>query len=111
MRIFLMRVLNLGLYLSLCALAGTGLLLSFRLPPGSRGGRGLQVLGMNRHDWGDIHFWIGMAFLTLILIHLAQNWKWLRMVAARQKVWPLALGLGVGLTIIAGFLLLPVTGR
>jgi len=54
-RTFLPRLLNALLWLVFCAMAGTGLLLAFRLPSGSRGGRGLSALGMARHEWGDWH--------------------------------------------------------
>ena len=37
------RVLNLLLYIAFCAMVGTGLLMAYRLPPGSRGGSGLTV--------------------------------------------------------------------
>ena len=37
------RVLNLALFLGLSLMTGTGLLLSYRFPPGSRGGTGPHV--------------------------------------------------------------------
>ncbi len=39
MKNLLTRASNLLLWLAFCALAGTGLLMAFRLPPGSRGER------------------------------------------------------------------------
>lgn len=103
------RVLNLLLYLSFCFLMGTGFLMAFRLVPGSRGGQGLQVLGWNRHQWGDLHTWVSYGFVALVVIHLIINWAWLTKVAARGHLWRLLLGLAVGLALILGFLLLPMT--
>ena len=43
-------VIDLISLLVLLALAATGLLLKYVLPPGSRGGRGLRLWGMDRHE-------------------------------------------------------------
>ena len=111
MKMLLRRALNLLLYLSFCLLTGTGLLMAFRLVPGSRGGRGLEVLGWGRHDWGDLHAWVSYAFVGLVFVHLWINWAWLTKVAARGHLWRVLIGLALGLAIIAAFLLLPVKQR
>ncbi|NJK91700.1 MAG: DUF4405 domain-containing protein [Blastochloris sp.] len=102
------RVLNLLLWLAFCLMTGTGLLLSLRLPPGSRGGHGAQVLGMSRHEWGDLHTWISYGFMALILLHLMMHRLWLWQMAARRRLWPLLLGLLAGLILSLSLLLLPV---
>jgi len=102
------RILNALLWLVFCAMAGTGLLLAFRLPPGSRGGQGLSAWGLSRHEWGDFHAWLSYAFLALILTHLALHWRWLWQVAARKKRWPLLLGFGAGLALLVVLALQPV---
>lgn len=108
-RTLLPRILNALLWLVFCAMAGTGLLLAFRLPPGSRGGRGLSAWGMSRHEWGDWHTWLSYAFLALILVHLVLHWRWFWQVASRKKAWPLMLGFGTGLLLLAVLALQPVT--
>lgn len=105
------RVLNLLLWLTFCAMAGTGLLLVFRLPPGSRGGRGLSVLGLTRHEWGDIHTWLSYGFIALILLHLAVHWRWLWQFASRKRTWPMTLGVGAGLALVVILVCLPVQTR
>jgi hypothetical protein len=102
------RALNLMLWLNVCALTGTGMLLAWRLPPGSRGGRGLSALGLDRHGWGDIHMWLGYAFGALILVHLAVHWRWLWQFASRRRAWPMLAGLGLGLLLVVALILLPV---
>ncbi len=102
------RVLNLGLWLTFCAMTGTGLLLAFRLPPGSRGGQGLFALGMNRHDWGDIHTWLSYGFMALVILHLAVHWRWLWQFASRKRAWPMLAGVGVGLILLFVLLFQPV---
>lgn len=111
MKTVLRRILNLLLYLSFCVMIGSGLLLAYRLLPGSRGGQGLTLLGWGRHDWGDLHTWVSYVFIALTILHLVINWKWLVKVASQDHVWRLLAGLLVGLGIIAAFLLLPIEHR
>jgi hypothetical protein len=80
-------------------MAGTGLLLAWRLPPGSRGGRGLSAMGWGRHDWGEIHTIVGYVFLTFVVLHVALHWRWLWQFAARKRPWSLFLGVGAGLVL------------
>jgi membrane associated rhomboid family serine protease len=107
-RKLLPRLLNALLWLVFCAMGGTGLLLAFRLPPGSRGGRGLSAWGLSRHEWGDWHTWLSYAFLALIFAHLALHWRWFWQVAARKKRWPLLPGFGAGLALLLALALQPV---
>lgn len=81
------------------------MLLRFRLPHGS--GQRLEVLGLNRHEWGTVHFWLGAAFLAGIVLHLVLNWEWLVKIAAGRKRLPLVLGLGLGLLLVLLPLLAP----
>jgi hypothetical protein len=110
-RTLLPRLLNLLLWLGFCALAGTGLLLAWRLPPASRGGRGLEILGFGRHDWGDFHTWIAYFFIAMIAVHLLLHWRWLWQVASRKRPWPVLAGLGLGIALVVAFLLAPVHKR
>ena len=102
------RFANLSLWLLLCAMGGTGLLLGYRLPPGSRGGHGLSVVGMSRHEWGGLHQWLSVAFLALVVVHMALHWRWFWQIASRKRPWPLIAGLIAGVVLAAGILLLPV---
>lgn len=60
----------------LLALACTGLIMAFVLPPGSGGRGGLALWGMGRHDWGDVHFVLALALIGLLLVHLPLHWSW-----------------------------------
>ena len=105
------RILNLLLYLAFCAMVGTGLLMAYRLPPGSRAGSGLTVLGMDRHEWGDIHLWISYIVIAAVIAHLGMNWTWLKKIAASMKPLRLLGGLLVGIAMIVVLILLPVNNR
>jgi amino acid transporter len=56
-------------------LIATGVLMKYVLPPGS--GRGATVLMLDRHGWGDIHFWIAVVMVGLIIIHLLLHSRWI----------------------------------
>jgi hypothetical protein len=60
---------------SLVALTG---LLLWLAPEGYRAGRQLLLLGLTKNEWGDIHFWIAVAVLTVTVVHIIIDWKALR---------------------------------
>jgi hypothetical protein len=60
--------------LTMLAMIATGILIRFTLPPGS--GRISGVWGLTRHQWGDLHFWLALAIVAIIVLHLALHWAW-----------------------------------
>lgn len=101
------RVLNLMLLFAGAVLLGTGWLMDHRLPRG-RGGHGLSLLGLGRHDWGEIHAWIGYGVCGLVVVHLALHSAWLQRIAARHRHWPLWLGFGTATALLVLFFFLPI---
>jgi hypothetical protein len=77
-------------FVNLLLLAATGTIMRWVLPPGSGGGQGYGfrggrgpgevklLLGLGRHDWGDIHFVLALLFLFLMLVHLYLHWTWIK---------------------------------
>jgi len=62
-------------------LAATGLIMHFVLPPGSGGGPGghrvaITIWGLSRHQWGEIHFYIAVALLIVLSLHMFLHWRW-----------------------------------
>ncbi len=109
MKTWLSRILNLALWLVGSVLASTGLILAFRLPPGSRGGRGLSLADWDRHGWGDLHTWLSYAAVALVFAHLLIHSRWLWVVACQRR-WPrLVAGLLLGFALPAAALLWPVS--
>jgi hypothetical protein len=98
----------------------TGLLIAFVLPPRSRTD---TVWSLDRHDWGDVHFWIAMVMLGLAALHVAMNWGWVCSVSVkllgREGRGPLgwrkhvagAVTVGVLVVIVLGFLWLAELGK
>jgi len=63
-------------------MAATGYILRFPLPPGSN--KYLTLWGLSRHQWGDVHFWISLAMLGVILLHVGLHWQWI-VVSVKRK--------------------------
>lgn len=60
-------------FLLILTLACTGLIMEFVLPPGSGGD---ALWGLDRHRWGDIHFWVAVGMVAALILHLALHWSW-----------------------------------
>jgi hypothetical protein len=87
-------VIDLLAFLVLLGLGFTGFIMKYVLPPGSGGryGRGFrggrvemeqaerirQLWSLGRHDWGDIHFYLAVAFAVLMIIHIILHWTWIK---------------------------------
>lgn len=85
-----MKKPSLNLIVGMAAFAGfvllttTGVLMRYVLPPGS--GRFTKVFGLDRHGWGDIHYWIAVVFFAILALHLVLHWKWIVSVVKGRKV-------------------------
>ncbi|MHC4739461.1 MAG: DUF4405 domain-containing protein [Planctomycetota bacterium] len=33
---------------------------------------------MGRHDWGNIHFYLAVLFVTLMTVHIILHWAWIK---------------------------------
>jgi hypothetical protein len=67
-------VVDLLSFIALLATGATGLLLKFVLPP--RSGR-LSLWDWSRHDWGNLHLYLAIGLLALLLAHVTLHWHWL----------------------------------
>jgi len=65
----------------LVAIAGIGLLIKYVLVPGYQRweiyGRNVSLFlwRLDRHQWGTIHFIIGLVFLSLLVLHIVLHWS------------------------------------
>ncbi len=101
-------VTDVGMFVAMCFITGTGLLIHYRLVPGFMGGHGLSLLGLSRHEWGAYHLWAAYLLLFLVLVHMIINFAFIKNVIAAKRTWIVAaLGL-IGAAVIAAFLLLPI---
>ena len=74
-------VIDALMFLCLMAMAGLGFLMKYIMPPGrvlwEKYGSNPELtwLGWDRHDWGDIHLYLALAFLTLLVLHTILHWS------------------------------------
>ncbi len=96
-------------------LVATGLLARYALPPGSGSLHGMGggpsagerpitlIWGLTRHEWGDLHFYVAVALMGVLALHLFQHWRWIAArvqgQSGRGSGWRAALGI-VGLVAI-----------
>jgi hypothetical protein len=64
--------------------AASGFILWLAVPgsEGYRGGRGAVLGGQGtflweRHTWINLHDWLAVALLVMVVIHLILHWKWI----------------------------------
>ena len=69
------------LLLCLAAITGIGFLMKYVLVPGYMRreiyGRNVELFfwGMDRHQWGTVHFIIGIVFFALVVLHIVLHWQ------------------------------------
>lgn len=104
----LRKVVDVLMYLSMSFLVGTGLLIQYRLVPGSRGGHGLTLFGMDRHEWGAYHLWVGIALIALVTVHVFLNFAFVRNVIASRRASVLAVLAVLGAAVTLFFVFVPI---
>ena len=68
-------IIDLAAIVLFLGMIATGYLLRFPLPPGTN--KTHSLWGFTRHQWGDIHFWISLGLLVVMVIHLVLHWNWI----------------------------------
>lgn len=82
-------------FIAFALLTATGILTRYVLPPGS--GRFTTIWGLDRHGWGHIHFWIAVALLAVLALHLVLHWRWIQCMIRGQHSDASGARLGLGL--------------
>lgn len=80
-RTFTNLCLDVASFLVMLALTATGGVMCFVLPPGT--GHSRVIWGLGRHDIGVVHFYLGIAALVLLGVHVALHWDWIGCAVAR----------------------------
>jgi len=74
-------VIDIFLFVWMMAMTGVGFLLKYVLVPGFKRnelyGRGRELFfwGMDRHQWGSIHFALALLFSALLVLHIILHWN------------------------------------
>jgi hypothetical protein len=65
------------LFVCLVGMVFIGILLGFVLQEGPVSAGGSKYfLGIHRHQWGNIHAYLSIAFVILMVVHLTLSWNW-----------------------------------
>lgn len=108
-----MKKLHFNFIIDSAAFAGfvmlttTGVLMRYILPPGS--GHYATIWGMDRHQWGAIHFWISVIFLLTLALHLLLHWRWIVSVVRGRPREGSGFRIGLGFVGILAVLALAVS--
>ncbi|MCD4728422.1 MAG: DUF4405 domain-containing protein, partial [Pirellulales bacterium] len=78
----LRKYTDIVMFLAMCFLVGTGLMIHYRLLPGYRGGHGLTILGLSRHEWGFYHLWSAYLLIAMVVVHVVLNFAFVKNVVA-----------------------------
>lgn len=96
------------LFICITGIVFIGFLLGLIIPKSSSVSESAKYfLGLHRHDWGDIHFYLSIAFTSLVIIHLILSWKWIKGKAKHifKKTWPTFLTLTIALALVTPLLI------
>lgn len=96
-------------FATLIAMVSTGFVMRYVLPPGSGRligeGTGYAAAqkpitllwGLTRQEWGSVHFWVSMALMAVLAIHLFLHWRWIVSVIRNQPKEHSGVRFGVGM--------------
>ncbi len=95
-------VIDALMFLCMAAIAGMGFLMKYVLLPGREStikyGRRVELsfFGLDRHEWGAIHLYLGFLLLSLLVLHIVLHWQMIpglfaRLVARSRQRWRIAL--------------------
>ena len=99
------RGTNLAMLWTGALLAGSGLVLKFRLGPDQP--RAQSLWGMAWQSWALLHLCLGLSMLALLSLHLWRHRHWFWAVLCRQRRPALLLVLLIALLLLLGPLLSP----
>jgi len=67
------------LFVCLIGMAFIGVLLGLVISEGPVSSGGSKYfLGLHRHQWGNIHAYLSIAFVVLMIVHIVLSWKWIK---------------------------------
>jgi len=95
------------LFLCIVGIVVIGFLMGLVIPKGPAAAESAKYfLGLHRHQWGNIHFCLSIAFTVLVIIHLILSWKWIKGKARQifKGRWDTALILTAIVSILVLFL-------
>jgi len=67
------------LFICFIGIAIVGFLMGLVIPRGPQASKEAKYfLSLYRHQWGNIHFYLCISFVVLLIIHLILSWRWIK---------------------------------
>ena len=82
------------LFLSIVGITVLGFLMGLVIPKGPAAPESAKYfLGLHRHQWSNIHFYLSIVFVVFVLIHILLSWNWIKNKSQQifKKRWNTAL--------------------
>jgi hypothetical protein len=95
------------LFMCITGIAVIGLLMGLVIAKGPQSSESTKYfLGLHRHQWGNIHFYLSISFIVLVIIHLILSWSWIKGKARQlfHRGWAAALVLTTAVSLLVLFL-------
>lgn len=95
------------LFLCIVGIAMIGILLGLFIPKGPKAAESAKYFwGLHRHQWGNIHFYLSIAFIILVIIHIVLSWSWIKGKTRQtfKKAWKAVLTMTAASSILVVFL-------
>lgn len=100
-------IIDAAAFILLAFMTTTGLIMKYNLPAGLCYKKHM-IWGMQRHEWGDVHFWLAVAFFSLMAVHLFLHWRWIVSVAMGKPREGTAFRAALGILGLVGVVALSV---
>lgn len=91
------------LFICIVGIAFIGFLVGLVMPEGPQESSSSKYfLGLHRHQWGNIHFYLSITFVCLVVIHLILSWSWIKGKARQlfKRAWKTMLILTGGVSVV-----------
>jgi multisubunit Na+/H+ antiporter MnhB subunit len=82
------------MFICIAGIAMIGILLAFFIPQGPSSPESSKYfLNLHRHQWGNIHLYLSISFVLLVIIHITLDWKWIKARSGQifKRGWKMAL--------------------
>ena len=99
------------LFVDFCSIFVIGLLLAFVIPSGKGRYAEKYFMGLHRHDWGDLHLYLALLLVGLLILHVWLNWTWVahstkRYFSSRRKKALLGLSCAWLVVLVFGWIMM-----
>lgn len=95
------------LFICIVGITFIGFIMGLIIPKGPTAKESAKYfLGLHRHQWGNVHFYLSLAFVVLVIIHLILSWTWIKGKARQlfKRRWSTVLILTSVVSIVVLFL-------